>query len=164
MLSKAHLTSHSRMSGSRWVITPSWLSGSWRSFLGPLEPARLFSPWDSPGKTTGMSCHSFLQEIFLTQGSNPVLLYSKQILYHLSYQRSPRVKLSICIITIDCIKGNYLNGKSIWKYGDVSISYWYLLSLIFIVKECMHLWSYRYLYITIKFQHPQQLDCLSVPL
>ena len=25
MLSKAHLTSHSRMSGSRWVITPSWL-------------------------------------------------------------------------------------------------------------------------------------------
>ena len=33
MLSKAHLTSHSRMSGSRWVITPSWLYGSWRSFL-----------------------------------------------------------------------------------------------------------------------------------
>ena len=33
MLSKAHLTSHSRMSGSRWTITPSWLSGSWRSFL-----------------------------------------------------------------------------------------------------------------------------------
>ena len=30
---KAHLTSHSRMSGSRWVITPSLLSGSWRSFL-----------------------------------------------------------------------------------------------------------------------------------
>ena len=30
MLPKAHLTSHSRMSGSRWVITPSW---SWRSFL-----------------------------------------------------------------------------------------------------------------------------------
>ena len=33
MLPKAHLTSHSRMSGSRWVITLSWLSGSWRSFL-----------------------------------------------------------------------------------------------------------------------------------
>ena len=29
MLSKAHLTSHSRMSGSRWVITPSWLSASY---------------------------------------------------------------------------------------------------------------------------------------
>ena len=33
MLRKAHLTSHSRMSGSRWVITPLWLSESWRSFL-----------------------------------------------------------------------------------------------------------------------------------
>ena len=33
MLSKAHLTSHSRMSGSRLVITPSWLSGSWKSVL-----------------------------------------------------------------------------------------------------------------------------------
>ena len=33
MLPKAHLTSHSSMSGSRWVITPSWLSRSWKSFL-----------------------------------------------------------------------------------------------------------------------------------
>ena len=33
MLLKAHLTSHSRMSGSRWVITPLLLSGSWRSFF-----------------------------------------------------------------------------------------------------------------------------------
>ena len=33
MLPKAHLTSHSRMSASRWVIQLSWLSGSWRSFM-----------------------------------------------------------------------------------------------------------------------------------
>ena len=33
MLPKAHLTSHSKMSGSRWVITPSWLPGSWRAFF-----------------------------------------------------------------------------------------------------------------------------------
>ena len=33
MLPKALLTSHSRMTGSRGVITPSWLSGLWRSFL-----------------------------------------------------------------------------------------------------------------------------------
>ena len=31
--SKAHLTSYLRMSGSRWMITPLWLSGSWGSFL-----------------------------------------------------------------------------------------------------------------------------------
>ena len=33
MLLKPNLTSHSRTSGSRFVITPWWLSGSWRSFL-----------------------------------------------------------------------------------------------------------------------------------
>ena len=33
LLSRAHLTSHSRMSGSRWEIIPSWLSWSWRSFF-----------------------------------------------------------------------------------------------------------------------------------
>jgi len=33
MLPKAHLTLHSRISGSRLVITPPWFSGSWRSFL-----------------------------------------------------------------------------------------------------------------------------------
>ena len=44
MLSKAHLTSHSRMSGSRWVTTPSWFSGSLRPFL----------------YTSVYSCHLFL--------------------------------------------------------------------------------------------------------
>ena len=33
MLPKAHLTSHSRMSGSRWMTTPSWFSVSLRAFL-----------------------------------------------------------------------------------------------------------------------------------
>ena len=33
ILPKAHMPSHSRMSGSKWVITLSWLSGSWWSFL-----------------------------------------------------------------------------------------------------------------------------------
>ena len=33
MLRQAHFTSDSRMSGSRWVITPLWLSESWRFFF-----------------------------------------------------------------------------------------------------------------------------------
>ena len=36
------------------------------------SPARLLCPWDSPGKNTGVGCHSCLQGIFPTQGSNPV--------------------------------------------------------------------------------------------
>ena len=31
-------------------------------------------PWDSPDKGTGVGCHDLLQDIFLTQGSNPRLL------------------------------------------------------------------------------------------
>ena len=33
MIPKAHLTLNSSVSGSRWVITPSWLSGLWRCFF-----------------------------------------------------------------------------------------------------------------------------------
>ena len=51
-----------------------------------LYPAKLLCPWDSPGKNTGVDCHSLLQRIFPTQGSNPGLLHGRQILYHLSYR------------------------------------------------------------------------------
>ena len=45
MLPKAHLTSDSRMSGSRWVITPLWLSVSLRPFMS---------------SSSVYSCHLFL--------------------------------------------------------------------------------------------------------
>ena len=35
-----------------------------------LETTRLLCPWNSPGQHTGVSFHSLLQGIFLTQGSN----------------------------------------------------------------------------------------------
>ena len=35
---------------------------------------RLFCPWDSPGKNTGVDYHTLLQKIFPTQGPNPFLL------------------------------------------------------------------------------------------
>ena len=46
-----------------------------------LQPARLFCPWASPGKSTGVGSCSLLQEIFPTQGSNPGLLPRRQILH-----------------------------------------------------------------------------------
>ena len=36
---------------------------------------------DSPGKNTGVGCHSLLQGIFPTQGLNPGLLHFRWILY-----------------------------------------------------------------------------------
>ena len=46
MLPKAHLTSHSRMSGSRWVITPTWLLGAIKIFFNVVHSV--------------YSCHLFL--------------------------------------------------------------------------------------------------------
>ena len=40
--------------------------------------------WYSPGKNTGVGCHSLLQGIFSTQGSNLSLPHCRQIFYHLS--------------------------------------------------------------------------------
>lgn len=51
--------------------------------------AFLYCSWDICGKNTGVGCHSFLQEIFPIQGSDPGLLYCREILYHLSHQGSP---------------------------------------------------------------------------
>ena len=48
-----------------------------------------FCLWNSPGRNTRVGCHSLLQSILPTQGSNLGLLHCRQILYHLSRQGSP---------------------------------------------------------------------------
>ena len=64
MLPKAYLTSHSRMSDSWWVITPSWLSGSsLRSFLySSVHSYHLFLI--SSASVRAMSFLSFIVPIF----------------------------------------------------------------------------------------------------
>ena len=46
---------------------------------------------DSPGKNTGVGCHSLLQGIFPTQRMNSGLPHCRWILYHLSQKGSPRI-------------------------------------------------------------------------
>ena len=46
---------------------------------------------ESPGKNIRVGCHTLLQGIVLTQGSNSGLPHCRWILYHLSHQRSPRI-------------------------------------------------------------------------
>ena len=73
--------------------------------------ARLLCPWNSLGKNTGVGCHSLLQGIFLTQGSNLCPLHCRQFLYHLSHQGSPNSFLvdfkkstdhSVCLVIQSC--------------------------------------------------------------
>ena len=67
-------------------VRHSVVSDSWRP--RGLWSARLLSPWNSPGKNTGVGSLSLLQ-IFLTQILNPGVLHCRQILYCLSHQGSP---------------------------------------------------------------------------
>ena len=50
-------------------------------FVIPWTPARLLCPWDFPGQNTGVGCHSLLQGILPTQGSNPPCI-GRHVLYH----------------------------------------------------------------------------------
>ena len=54
-----------------------------------LQPHGLYSPGNSPGQNTGVGSRSLLQGIFPTQGLNPGLPHSRQILYQLSHQENP---------------------------------------------------------------------------
>ena len=63
---------------------------------GP-QPPRLLCPWDFPSKNTGLGFHALLQEICLTQVSNPRLLNCRQILY--------------------CWAAN----QSVWKYSGMCV-------------------------------------------
>ena len=80
MLSKAHLTSHSRMSGSRWVITPSWLSGSWRSFLFLINPEISSRPRNpSPGISPWRMKTYIIQNLIISVYSSSVHSCPKQL-------------------------------------------------------------------------------------
>ena len=64
-----------------------------------LQPVRLLLPWNSPGKNTGVGCHSRLQGIFPTQGYNLGLLHCRQ---EISLPSEPPGKpnkwLNLCLI------------------------------------------------------------------
>ena len=54
----------------------------------PMDCSPLDScPWNSPGKNTGMGCHSLLQGIFPIQGLNVGLPCCRQILYYLGLKQ-----------------------------------------------------------------------------
>ena len=80
---------------------------------------------------TGVGSVSLLQGIFLTQESNRGLLYCRQILYQLSYQRSPNLwiidkarelqkNIYFCFTdyakAFDCVDHNKLENSETWEY------------------------------------------------
>ena len=59
-----------------------------------LEPTSLLCPWRSSRQEYWHALLRPPQGTFPTQGLNPGLLHCRQILYHLSYQASPKVLLT----------------------------------------------------------------------
>ena len=117
MLHQAHLTSHSRMSGSRWVITPSWLSGSWRSFLYSSSAYSCYLFLISSASVRSIPFLSFIVPIFASLVSLiflkrslvfPILLFSS-ICLHWSLRKA---FLSLCYSLELCIQMIYLSFSS----------------------------------------------------
>ena len=70
-----------------------------------LWPTRLLCPWDSPSKNTGVGCHTFLQGIFPTQGSNPGLLALQADSLPLSQREAQLLVAQLCLTvckSMDC--------------------------------------------------------------
>ena len=98
---------------------------------------------DSPGKNTGVGCHALLQEIFPTRGSNPGLPHSRQILYCLSHQGSPRVLEWVAYSfsrgtsqpenrsRVSCIAGGFFFFYQLSYQGspDLGMPFYYLFSI-----------------------------------
>ena len=109
MLPKAHLTLHSRMSGSRWVITAAWLSGSCRSFLysSSVYSCHLFLIssvsvfvlyWAHLCRKYSLGISNFLEEMSSVSHSI-VFLYFFALITEEGFLLSPCYSLELALIT-----------------------------------------------------------------
>ena len=117
MLSKAYLTSHSRMSDSRWLITQLWLSGSLSSFLysSSVYSCHLF--FISSASVKSIPFLSFIELIFAWNVPLVSLIFLKRSLVFpnllfssISLHWSPRKAfLSLLAIWNSAFKWEYLS-------------------------------------------------------
>ena len=106
MLPKAHLTLHSRMSGSKWVITASWLSGLLKSFLYSSSVCSYHLFIISSASVRSILFLSFIVPIFVWNIPLVLLIFLKRSLVFpfllfssISLHWSPRKAfLSLCAI------------------------------------------------------------------
>ena len=116
MLSKAHSTLHSRMSGSKWVIISLRLSGSWRSFL---YSSSVYSCYLLISSTSvrSMTFLSFIMPIFTLNVPLVSLIFLKRslvfqhsitFLYFFAFIMEEGFLISPCYLLEFCIQMVYL--------------------------------------------------------
>ena len=106
-----------------------------------LKPTRLLCSWDSPGKNTGVGCHFLLQGIFPIQGSNLGLPHSRQTLYCLSHQGSPKKA-----------KHHRIDAFELWCCRRLLRVLWAARSNKWILKEINPEYSLEVLLLKLKLQ------------
>ena len=114
-----------------------WVTSAVSDSVWPykLQPTRLLCPWDSLGKGTRVGCHALLQGILPTQGMNPSLLHSRQILYHWATREAPgqvsaaaaAKSLRSCLTLCDPIDGSPL-GSSVPEILQARTLEWVAIS------------------------------------
>ena len=114
-----------------------------------LWTTRLLRPWDSPGKNTGVGCHSLLQRIFPTQESNPGLLHCRQILY--------------CWATWEAQTHRKLGKQSLWESVSPEPSSPHPTpQLIHTVKMNVHSYTYKRKQMFFQSNQPYFLNTLHL--
>ena len=83
-----------------------------------LWPCGLYSPWNSPGRNTGVGCLSLLQGIFPIQGWNSGLLHCRRILHQLSHKGSPAWRKRLLSLFYPCFRAG--------KLGLCDVSWFFL--------------------------------------
>ena len=129
------------------LLEPPWEApcqslGCVRLFATPWAVASsLISPWNSPGKNTGVGCcHALRQGIFPTQGPNLGLLHCRQILHSLSHHGCPKEKGSFGTWTwnLSCLRHEpYTVEQSASFPGEEGVLLLLSIYLISILWTCI---------------------------
>ena len=90
-----------------------------------MDPATLLCTWDSPGKATGVGCHSLLHGIFPTKGSNTGPLNCRWILYRLSHRELLSTYFFLIIDLLQSTTDTYLTTTD-FAIQFSSVSQWCL--------------------------------------
>ena len=122
MLPKVHFTLHSRMSGSRWVITASWLYGLWGFFF--VQCFCVFLP-----PLINIFCFSYVHTISVLYWTHLCMKFSLGISNFLEERSSSSLSHPIVFLYFFAliIEAGYLispcyswNSASIWVYHSFS--------------------------------------------
>ena len=117
-----------------------------------LWPHGLYNPWNSLGQSTGVGSISFLQGIFLTQGSKTGLPCCRRILYQLRHKGSPRILESVAYpfssgsswlrnrTAISRILGEFFTSWAIRETPNMSVTS-KKAQLLFLMKNIIHVTS-----------------------